>query len=206
MDDAWDLQAAQLDALKEVGNIGAGHAATALSQMTHRRIMITVPRVGVTRLEDVPALVGEPQQVVAAVLLHLLGDLTGRVVLVFPERAAWRLCDLLLKRPAGTTTSFGALERSSLQEAGNILCGAHLNALSSFMGMLLLPSTPTMVADVAAAVLTSACLDFGSDRDYVFAAETEFLVPAEGETLRGHFLLVPDLVSLRAILRALRLP
>jgi chemotaxis protein CheC len=205
MDDIRDLKELQLDALKEVENIGAGHAATALSQMTKRRIMITVPRISITRLEEAAGLLGNPQQVVATILLHMLGDLTGRTMLVFPEPTAKRLCDLLLNRAGGTTTEFGALEQSSLKEAGNILAGAYMNALSSFMGMMLLPSVPTLVIDLASAVLTSAYLDFGGDRDYVFCVETEFQFASEGESLRGHFLLVPDFASLRAILQAVRL-
>lgn len=205
MDDIRDLKDLQLDALKEVENIGAGHAATALSQLTDRRIMISVPRISVTRLEDVPELLGDPQEVVAAILLHMLGDLTGRTLLVFPEPSARRVCDLLLRRPKGTTQGFGELEQSSLKEAGNILCGAYMNALSSFMGMMLLPSVPSLVIDSSAAVLTSTYLNFGSDRDYVFCVETEFTFLAEDEQLKGHFLLVPDFASLRAILQAVRL-
>ncbi len=205
MDDIRDLKTLQLDALREVENIGAGHAATALSQMTNRRIMITVPEISVSRLEDVAGLLGKPDEVVAAVLLHMLGDLTGRTLLVFPETAARRLCDLLLARPIGKTTEFGMLEQSSLKEAGNILCGAYMNALSSFMGMMLLPSVPSLVIDLSAAVLTSTYLNFGHDRDFVFCVETQFQFRAENELLAGHFLLMPDMASLRAILQAVRL-
>jgi len=205
MDDIRDLKELQLDALREVENIGAGHAATALSQMTNRRIMISVPKISVTRLEDVADLLGDSREVVAAILLHMLGDLTGRTLLVFPEPSAKRLCDLLLARKSGTTQTFGELEQSGLKEAGNILCGAYMNALSSFMGMMLLPSVPSLVIDTAAAVLTSTYLNFGSDRDYVFCVETQFNFIAEDETLQGHFLLVPDFASLRAILQAVRL-
>ena len=205
MDDIRDLKELQLDALREVENIGAGHAATALSQMTNRRIMISVPKIQVTRLEDTADLLGAPDEVVAAVLLHMLGDLTGRTLLVFPEKAAKHLCDLLLGRQLGGTQTFGILEQSSLKEAGNILCSAYMNALSSFMGMMLLPSVPSLVIDSAAAVLTSAYLNFGSDRDYVFCVETQFMFSAEEEKLRGHFLLVPDFASLRAILQAVKL-
>lgn len=204
MDDIRDLKELQLDALREVENIGAGHAATALSQMTNRRIMISVPQISITRLEDVASLLGDPPPVVAAILLHMMGDLTGRTLLVFPELAARRLCDLLLRREAGTTAEFGALEQSSLKEAGNILCGAFMTALSSFMGMMLLPSVPTLVVDEAGAVITSAYLDFGTERDYVLCVETEFQFGSDAETLRAHFLLVPDLASLRAILQAVR--
>ena len=116
MDDIRDLKELQLDALREVENIGAGHAATALSQMTNRRIMISVPKISVTRLEDVADLLGDSNAVVAAILLHMLGDLTGRTLLVFPEPSAKRLCDLLLARPSGKTQTFGELEQSSLKE------------------------------------------------------------------------------------------
>src|SRR3990170_4634802 len=127
MNDIRDLKELQLDALKEVENIGAGHAATALSQMTNRRIMISVPKIQVTRLEDTADLLGQPDEVVAAVMLHMLGDLTGRTLLVFPEHAAKTLCDLLLGRALGSTATFGMLEQSSLKEAGNILCSAYMN-------------------------------------------------------------------------------
>lgn len=205
MDDVRDLKALQLDALKEVANIGAGHAATALSQMTDRRIMITVPQINIARLEDVPETLGDPEEVVAAVLMHMLGDLTGRTLLMLPEENARILCDLLLRRPPGTTGAFGELEQSSLKEAGNILGGAYMNALSDFMGMMLLPSVPSLVVDLSAAVLTTTYLNFGQDRDFVFCVETNFHFNEADRLLRGHFLLLPDLASLRAIFDAIRL-
>lgn len=204
MEDVRDLKALQLDALKEVANIGAGHAATALSQLTQRRVMISVPEINITRLEDVAGVLGDPQEVVAAVLMHMLGDLTGRTLLLFPEPVARRLCDMLLKRPLGTTKEFGMLEQSCLKESGNILSGAYMNALSEFMGMLLLPSVPSLVVDLSAAVLTTTYLNFGNDRDVVFCVETEFNIDSR-DGLRGHFLLLPDLASLKAIFDAIRL-
>ena len=205
MDDVRDLKALQIDALREVANIGAGHAATALSQMTNRRIMISVPQINIARLEEVPELLGSAQEVVCAVLMHMLGDLTGRTLLLFPEPVGRRLCDMLLRRPLGTTTTFETIEQSALKEAGNILSGAYMNALSDFMGMLLLPSVPSLVVDVSAAVLTTTYLNFGHDRDFVFCVETSFRVEGATEALRGHFLLLPDMPSLRAIFDAIRL-
>jgi chemotaxis protein CheC len=204
MEDVRDLKALQLDALREVANIGAGHAATALSQMTNRRVMISVPEINVARLEEVPDLIGDSQEVVAAVLMHMLGDLTGRTLLLFPEAVARRLCDMLLRRPLGTTKAFDVIEQSCLKEAGNILSGAYMNALSEFMSMLLLPSVPSLVVDLSAAVLTTTYLNFGHDRDFVFCVETELQIDSEAG-LRGHFLLLPDLASLKAIFDAIRL-
>src|SRR5687768_5532713 len=105
MEDARQLKALQLDALREVANIGAGHAATALSQMTNRTIMISVPEVNVRPLEEVSDMLGKPDAVVAAVLMQMMGDLTGRTLVLFPERSAQRLCDILLRRPEGDRKS-----------------------------------------------------------------------------------------------------
>src|SRR3989475_373929 len=177
--------------LRQLANIGAGHAATALSQLTNRRIMISVPEINIARLEEVPELLGNASDVVAAVLMHMLGDLTGRTLLLFPEAVGRKVCDMLLRRPLGTTATFDVLEQSCLKEAGNILSGAYMNALSDFMGMLLLPSVPSLVVDVSAAVLTTTYLNFGHERDFVFCVETEFHIDS-AEGLRGHFLLLPD--------------
>jgi chemotaxis protein CheC len=203
MEDLRSLKAIQLDALREVANIGAGHAATALSQMVGQTIMISVPTINVARLEDVPPQVGEPDQPVAAVLMHMLGDLTGRTLLVFPRRTAVRLAELLLHRST-PGEEFSEMQQSAIKEAGNILSSAYMNALADFMGMLLLPSPPSLAIDMSTAVLTTAYLQFGSDKDYVFCVESEFRLTDADEKLSGYFLLLPDAASLQAILRAVR--
>ena len=206
MEDVRDLKESHLDAMREVANIGAGHAATALSQMTNRTIMITVPRVNVRPLEEACDTVGTPDEIIAAILMHMMGDLTGRALLLFPQSSARTLCDFLLRRELGTTQEFHEMEQSALKEAGNILASAYLNALSDFMGMMLVPSVPSLVVDLSGAVLTSAHLNFGHDRDYAFCVETSFRFEGATEPLGGHFLLLPDMASLRSIFDAIRLP
>ena len=204
VDDIRSLTARQLDALREVANIGAGHAATALSQMTGGTIMISVPQINIAPLEEVPPQIAGPEEPVAAVLMHMLGDLTGRTLLVFPKTTAMRLSELMLRRPKGSSKDLGVLEQSAIKEAGNILSGAYMNALSDFMGLMLLPSPPSLAIDMSTAVLTTAYLQFGSDKDYVFCVESEFYMKDLDEHLRGFFLLLPDFQSLQAILRAVR--
>ena len=203
VDDIQSLKPHQLDAIREVANMGAAHAATALSQMLGTTIMISVPRITVARLADVPPVVAAPEEPVAAVLLHMLGDLSGRTLLVFPRDVAARLSELMLRLPPNSVGELGVLETSAITEAGNILSSAYLNALSDFMGMMLLPSPPKFTIDASSAVLTASHLQFGSDRDQVFCVESEFLMKGE-ERLRGFFLLLPDAASLNAILRAVR--
>ncbi len=203
MQELQTLKTLQLDALREVANIGAGHAATALSQMVGERIMISVPTINVAKLEDVPPQVAAPDEPVAAVLMHMLGDLTGRTLLVFPRRTAIRLAELLLRRP-NQQGDFTEMEQSAIKEAGNILSSAYMNALSDFMGMMLIPSPPSLAIDMSDAVLTTTYLQFGGDKDYVFCVESEFVMSDTEERLRGFFLLLPDPASLRAILKAIR--
>src|SRR5512132_3969037 len=204
MNDLKSLKPVQVDALREVANIGAGHAATALSQMTGSTIMISVPTITIAKLEEVPPQISDPEEPVAAVLMHMMGDLTGRTLLVFPKPTATRLAELMLRRPPGSSPDLGEMEQSAIKEAGNILSSAYMNALSDFMGMMLLPSPPQLAIDMSSAVLTSAYLPVGTDRDYVFCVESEFFMTDVNEKLRGFFLLLPDPASLQAILRAVR--
>jgi chemotaxis protein CheC len=205
MQELLSLKPMQLDALREVANIGAGHAATALSQMTNQTIMISVPTINITPLEEVPPHIGNPEEPVAAVLMNMVGDLAGKTLLVFPRSTAIRMAEIMIKRPHVTAGELSELEQSAIKEAGNILSGAYMNALSDFMGLMLMPSPPSLAIDMSQAVLTTAYLQFSCDRDLVFCVETEFLMQDANERLRGFFLLLPELESLRAILRAVRM-
>jgi len=199
------LKTIQLDALRETANIGAGHAATALSQMTGTTIMIKVPAINVSSMEDIPPQFIPDEEPVAAVMMHMLGDLSGRTLLVFPKPTVMRLAELMLRRPIGSSVALGEMETSAIKEAGNILSGAYMNALSDFLGMLLLPSPPSLVIDMSAAVLTSAFGEFATDADSILCVESEFILTDMNQSLRGFFLLLPDTASLQVMLRALRL-
>lgn len=198
-DDLRSLNAAQLDALREVANIGAGHAATALSQMTEQQIMISVPELTIAALEAVPNQISAPEEPVAAVLMRMEGDLTGLTLLVFPQPIALRVASLMMRRPV---TSMGPIEESAIKEAGNILSAAYLNALADFMQMTLLPSPPSLAIDMSDAIFTSTYVASSQGAAYVVCVESEFHLQEASERLRGFFLLLPDPPSLRAILKA----
>jgi chemotaxis protein CheC len=203
--DPKDLGPRQLDGLREIANIGAGHAATALSQMVNDRVMVSVPEIQIVHLEDVPELLGDPNEVVSAVMMKLLGDVTGRTVQIFPAQTASALVGSLTGRSTVKfPEDFGELEQSALKEVSNILVGAYINALSEFMGMMLIMSVPALAIDTAAAVLTTSYLNFGSDNDYVFAINTH-LTMGNTTDFRAYFLLLPDDASLKGMLQALRL-
>ena len=198
------LDPAQLDAMREIANIGAGHAATALSQMTHRVIMIDVPEVSIIRLEDVGTVTGEADDVVAAVMMKVLGDVTGRTVQIFPGSSAVKLVGLVT---GGTEPDFPegftVEHQETLKEIGNIIVGAYLNALSEFMGLLLIMSVPAIAIDMAGAVMTTSYLNFGEEQDHVLCVNTGMIIG--DDRIRGHFLLIPDATSLQIMLREIKL-
>jgi chemotaxis protein CheC len=200
-DDFRALTPRQLDALREVANMGAGHAATALSTMTGQQIMISVPRLTVAALDEIPNQIAAPEEPVAAVLMRMEGDLTGLTLLVFPHPIALRVAGLMMRKPV---TALGAIEESAIREAGNILSAAYLNALADFMGMTLLPSPPSLAVDMSDAVLSSTYVESAQGATHLMCVESEFHLQEAQERLRGFFLLLPDPASLRRILQTIR--
>lgn len=199
-----DLRQAEVDALKEMANIGAGHAATALSQLTNRRVMIDVPNVGIYPIGEAGAAIGDEDQVVAAILIQVLGDLTGRSLMIFDKNCALQLVDLLLDRNSERTYVLGDIERSTLEETANILTGAYLNGLSSLLGLMLIPSVPKLAVDVCGTVLSTSYLNLGRENRIVIVLDTRFRFDPSDAGMSGHFVLLPDSASLNVILKAAR--
>jgi len=197
------LSTARLDALREVANIGAGHAATALSMLTGTRIMISVPMVNIVPPGDfVPEL--SPDVEVVAVQMEMLGDITGRTIFLLAIPAGLRLAERMLRRGRGTSANLGKLEQSALNEAGNILAGAYLTALSEFLDMRLMLSPPSLHTGPTRKALAALGDHAPRAESPILCVETEFFLEEPVESLHGFFLLVPDPNAFDAIFRAVR--
>ena len=201
---AAPLSPERMDALKEVANIGAGHAATALSLMTGARIMIDVPTINVAPLEElIPGIADEGSQIVS-VLMDMHGSLKGHTLLALPLVTGRRLADLMLRRERRPgNMSLDILEESALKEAGNILGGAYMTALSEFLDMTLLPSPPRLTVGTTHTVMEEHRKE-ASSAAAACCVETEFNFEEIGERFRGFFLLLPDAASFDLIFAAVR--
>ena len=197
------LTEAQIDALKEVGNTGAGHAATALSQLIKKKIMISVPEVKVIGLHEIPNLIGNSQSLVAGIVMNVLGDITAKILLLLTREGALSLADMLLQKKPGTTKVLSEMANSAIKETGNILSGAYMNALNEFLGLLLLPSVPNLVFDVAGAILSAVSEGFEGISSKILSIETEFSETNE-KVIKGYLLLIPDIPSVKVILDAIK--
>lgn len=195
------LSAERIDALKEVANIGAGHAATALSLMTGARIMIDVPTINVAPLDELIPGISEDGSEIVSVLMDMHGSLRGHTLLALPIATGRRLADLMLRRERRPGGTLDLLEESALMEAGNILGGAYMTALSEFLGMTLLPSPPRLTVGTTESVMEEHRRQ-ASSAAAACCVETEFNFEEIGERFRGFFLLLPDAESFDAIFAA----
>ncbi len=194
------LTSLHLDTLQEMSNIGVGQAATALSQLLRRRIDIRIPRVAVTPFKHAADGFGGPESPVAAVALRMGGDALGHVLLLLEPPSASRMAGVLTMGPGRQADLADPMARSVLQEIGNILASAYLNALGRLTGLVFLPSIPVFAHDMVGAVVDAALIEQGETGDVALVMETTFDV--EGEAVIGQMLLLPHPQSLERIFRA----
>ncbi|MCX7927067.1 MAG: chemotaxis protein CheC [Candidatus Omnitrophica bacterium] len=191
----------QKDALREIGNICAGNAATALSQLLDRKISIVVPRILFIPIEEVPEAVGGEDKLVAGLMLRVLGDLPSNIVFIFSQRDALALASLLTKRKISNSSVIADIERSALKEVGVILANAYLGALGSFVGLGLVPTVPELIIDMAGAIIDYILIELSCKGEYALLVESEFQEPQE--KIVGHFFLIPNPEGLNLILDAI---
>lgn len=185
------------DALKEVGNIGSSHAATALSQMANRRVDITVPDLKLIPIEDFLDEVGGTDQLVAGVYSKIQGDLSGGMLAVFPMVTALVLVDMLMGRPFGSTETLSEMDSSALVEVGNILTSTFLSATSDFLDLSVFPSPPQLACDMAGSLLQFLVIELGEHADNAILFQTNLSMSPTKVT--GHLFLCIDPTSLDTV-------
>lgn len=188
------LSSQQRSALRDMVQDGARRAARGLEEMTGRPISAAVRNVTLVPLTRVAAIVGRAEWPATAVYLGFSDDLDGHLMLLFTNEAAARLADLLLGQPDGTTVEIGEMERSALQEAGNIAGSFFLTALADATGLTILPTPPVLVQDMCGAILDGPVAALALEGDDVLLIETEFR--QDERHIEGHLLVLPDQPSL----------
>ncbi len=192
------IDESRLDILREICSIGAGHAATALSQLTGRRIELEVPRVLFTKVQEVPRIAGGAETVVDGLYFRILGDARGVILMIFPEESGREIVRLVLGNQEAMPED--ALSISAMREIGNILTSAFLSAIGQLAGLSLIPSVPGYARDMAGSILDLVLIELSRLEDTALVIETVFREAGEG--IRGHFFLLPDPHTLEATLKA----
>ena len=189
----------QIDALREVGNIGAGNSATALSQLLNKKIDMSVPSINVVPFRDIFSRIGG-EDLVAGVIVRVLGDTPGNILFVFNKETALGIIESLTGECSDQISEMG---NSVLCEIGNIISGSYLNAISKLTNLTIVQSVPAVATDMLGAILSTTFIESGQYDDYVLDIETEFRQGEHAETLGGHFYYIPMPGSLEKILNTL---
>ena len=189
------------DVLKEIGNIGAGNATTALATMLQCKVDMKVPQVRMMEFKDVGALLGGEEQELAGAYLSVEGDITGSILFLVQKEVALHLVSKLMGGMSGD--EFGEMERSAFKEISNIVTGSYLNALSTMTNMCIYPSIPDLAIDMAGAILSVPAIEFGIMGDKILLIQSQISDEIE---MDGFFVMIPDMESYAKILRALGIP
>ncbi len=194
----------KMDVLKEVGNIGAGNAATALSQLLNKPIDMAVPKVQLLSFEEITDKVGGAEELVYAVFLRVEGEAPGNLFFILTPEAAMNLLNRVAGIEIAPDQELGEMELSALSEIGNILAGSYLSSLADFTSLSMYPTVPALAMDMAGAILGYGLLQFGQMGDDALLIDTTFL---EGQNeIEGQFFLIPDPESFPKIFKSLGVP
>lgn len=192
-----ELTEIQLDVLKEVINVGAGNAATALSQLVNRRVDMGIPNIRIMSFTEMINTLGSDEDITVAVELKVFGDAPGNILYTMKHDKAYKFANILLE---GYSDKSEEVYMSLFHETGNILGNAFLNAIARFTNLNMITSVPAVAIDMLVAIISSSLIDAEQYDDYVLSIETSFMDTSDIDDPGGSFIFIPNPGSLTKIL------
>ncbi|MDD6148928.1 MAG: chemotaxis protein CheC [Lachnospiraceae bacterium] len=189
-----------VDVLREIGNIGAGNATTAVSQMLNTKIEMNVPIVKLLPVEEIGSVMGDEEQTIVGIFLGVEGDINGSMMFLMDMTSAHQMVNRLMMRDPDYVGDFDEMDQSAIREIGNIIASSYLSALSGLTGLYISPTVPFLAVDMAAAILSVPAVQFGMMGDQALLIETEF---GDDKKLSGYYILMPEEDSYEKILTSL---
>ena len=191
------------DVLKEIGNIGAGNATTAIANMLGLRIDMSVPEVAFLPVEELGSAIGAEDEIIVGIMLGVEEDIDGSMMFLMDMQSAHHIINKLMMRDDNYSEPFDEMDLSAIKEVGNIIAGSYLSALSGLTNLTIVPSVPFVAVDMAAAILSVPAVQFGIFGDNALMINTDF---SDDLGIKGHFILMPEEDSYAKILTALGIP
>jgi chemotaxis protein CheC len=194
MENGTDYQSSyspdQIDALREIGNIGASHASTALTTLLGQDILVDVPECFICKTLEAPYALGDAEQSVVAVYLDAYGKGKGSMLLVLSEDIAKKMTDMLLQRDHDPDREITEDDNEAISEIGNICGSAYLNAISNLLGCTMLPSPPGFAVGMLGAILQYPATMASEEYEYLVIIKTHFIT--DKQRFPGYFIYIPD--------------
>lgn len=196
-----EMNALELDILKEIGSIGGGNAATALSSMLNAKVNMALPEVQILGFNEALAHLGDPEELVAAIFVEMSGELGGIMLFILTKEFS---DEVLLKMLGKTSTDFLAMEEidsSVLVEIGNIVISSYITAMASLVGMQVELSVPQFAVNMLGGIMSVPIAMMGQHSDRIMMITGEFKI--DGKALNSNMLLLPDVASLSVLMKKL---
>jgi chemotaxis protein CheC len=196
--DKSKLSELQLDALKELTNIGMGKAAQALSQMIDKRVNISVPAAKVVQLKNVAENLGGCETEVGCIYIDMVGDISGSTLFIFDRKSAIFLGRILQGNEEDESEEFSELDISALMELGNVVANMYLNVIAEMLALDVRPSVPNFSFDLLGAVIDLILIEIARDSNSAMLLDTR--IDVSDKEIKGNFLILPDNKTLQLIL------
>jgi len=196
-----ELTSLEIDTLREIGSIGTGTAATALSEMLQRKISITLPEVRIMEYNEAIDWIGGPEVITAGVLVRISGEMNGIMLSVQPLEFVNLVLQSMLDEEIRSYDELSDLESSALVEIGNIMISTFINALSELAGITMELTTPGLAVDMQGAILAVPMAEFGGQTNYLMTVGGNFV--CDDKQVPCRLLMSPDVRSLNYLLRKL---
>ena len=196
-----DMENHEIDVFREIGSIGIGNAATALSQVLGVKVSMKLPRVSIEGYNEAVALIGDPEEIVAAVLVEMSGDVRGIMLYMLKLDFINAILGRLMGKYIDDYSQIDELSASALEETGNIIISSYVNAITKLADIEVPLSVPSVAVNMLGGILSVPISMFGEVTDKLMLIQGEFLI---GDTqLKGELLLLPDIESLNFLMKKL---
>ncbi|MGN0692865.1 MAG: chemotaxis protein CheC [Oscillospiraceae bacterium] len=196
-----DLNAMELDILKEIGNIGQGNAASSLSGMLNEKVNIAVPNIKILDFNEVVNFLGGPENIAIGLLVGLSESINGMMLCIMQEPFVKHIVKAMFDSDVDDIISLSEMEMSFVSEVGNILSASYVNAISSMTGLNIQISVPQISVDMVGAILSVPAVEFAQIGDKVLFIDDSFIV-GDSE-IQSNMILVPELKSLSTLFAGL---
>jgi len=190
-----------VDVLREIGNIGAGNATTAIASMLSIKVDMNVPKVELLEVSKLGACICPEDEIIVGIFLELQVDIEGSMMFLMRMDSARYLVNKLMMREETYEAEFDEMDLSALKEIGNIIAGSYLSSISSLTNMLITSSVPYLAVDMAGAILSVPAIEFGKMGDKALLIESRF--KDLDVDISGYFILIPTIESYKKMLHSL---
>lgn len=200
MENYNNLNELQLSVLSEIGNIGAGNAATSLASILADKVSMTVPELQIIDVNNMATILGGPENELAGILVNMTNDVQGMLLFLLDKEFICKLINVLLEKDIDGFDNITELDMSAIMEIGNIMAGSYITAISMLTNLNIGLSTPQLAIDMVGAILSYPAASFGMMGEKLLFIEENFL--SGEESIKSHLLIMPDPKSLQLIMES----